>query len=249
MKFELFPVLSLMEKIYHLPIGQDRFRAYLKMLNGGNKDILAAPVGAYNPMAKEVVLHKLLKMKELGAEDVASNVLLAINDKLEGSEKVIKVGLNLVDDLGGSWSNKFQTKFESIFKFNGVFNYDFCTPYFWMSEEITENLIRKRTMAYAWRTVFWLQNGKPQTLADHLNQEVFVSEKFEEEKVEISEELEKLKLFFDKNKQSTDLDLIFNFFFGDRASVEFGYATFGVGELTGFDLARFVLSNSSSIVY
>ena len=238
MKFQIIPVFSLMEKLYRMPISQDRFRAYIQVLNGGNKDKLALPVGGYNPMAKHAVLDKLLKMKALGAEEIAEKALLEINQKLEPFPKTIQVGLNLVDDIGGMWSNKYQTIFDSIFKFNGVFNYDFCTPYFWMTEEITEALIRERTKAYAWRTVFWLQIGKPKTLADHLSQEIFVCENLKIEKTKTSSELEQLQQFFEAHKTSDDFSLIFNFFFGDEASLQMNYPTFGIGQVNGFDLAK-----------
>jgi len=241
MKFQLTPVLSLMEEIYRMPIGQERFRAYINILNGGDKDKLAVPIGGYNPMAKEVVLERLLKMKKLGAEEIAKKALFEINKKFETSEKVIKVGLNLVDNLGGAWSSFFQTKYESIFKFNGVFNYDFCAPYFWMSEEITEELIQKRTQAYAWRTVFWLQNGRPKTLEDHLNQEVLVFKNLPKIERNTAHELEQLNQLFQKNKVATDDRLIFNFFFGDKASSDLDYPTYGVDSVTGFDLAKAIV--------
>ncbi len=241
MKFQLMPVLSLMEEIYRMPFSQERFQTYIRLLNGGDKNRLAVPVGGYNPMAKESVLNKLLEMKNLNAEQIVEEVLFEINNKLEESEKVMRVGLNLVDDFGGSWSNKYQTSFESIFQFNGVFNYDFCAPYFWMSEEITADLIRERTMAYTWRTVFWLKNGRPETLEEHLNQEIFVLKKLPKIETTTSLELEKLNQLFIKNKYSTDRDLIFNFFYGDKASESFGYVAYGVGACTGFDLARFLI--------
>ena len=232
-----------MEEIYRIPIGQERFRAYINILNGGDKGKLAVPIGGYNPMAKEVVLERLLKMKNLGAEEIAEEALFEINKKLENSEKVIKVGLNLVDDLGGAWSNFYQTKYESIFKFNGVFNYDFCAPYFWMSEEITEELIRERTKAYVWRTVFWLYYAKPTNLISHLNQEIFVCVNMESAEDEIPTEIEHLKLYYQIHEQSTDFSRIFNFFYGDEASTSINHPTFGIGEKNGFDLAKSIAVN------
>lgn len=238
MKFQLIPVLSDIEKLYRMPIGPDRFKAYIQILNGGDKNKLAMPVGGYNPMAKQSVLDKLLKIKALGAESFVEKALLEINEKLKPSKKLIRVGLNLADDIGGSWSNKFQTSFDSIFKFNGVFNYDFCAPYLWMTEEITEELIYERTKAYAWRTVFWVQNGKPKTLEDHLNQEIFVCENLQGKKVENSDKLKPLQQFYEAHKNADDYSLLFNFFYGDEASKDLNFPTFGIGKITGFDLAK-----------
>jgi len=148
-----------------------------------------------------------------------------------------------VDDLGGSWSNIFQTKHESIFKFNGVFNYDFCTPYFWMSEEITENLIRERTKAYAWRTVCWLYYGTPTNLISHLNQEIFVCVNMEATEDQIPSEIEDLKLYYQRHEQSTDFSRIFNFFYGDEASIQNSFPTYGIEKKTGFDLAKSIAAN------
>ncbi len=119
-------------------------------------------------------------------------------------------------------------------------------PFFFFCENVviatglagTANLVRERTMEYVWRTVFWFQNGRPKTLEGHLNQEVFVSKKSSREATITSLELEKLHQFYQKNKNSSDSNLIFNFFYGDKASLDLSYPTFGVEEITGFDLAK-----------
>lgn len=221
-------------------MGSDRFQTYIEFLNGGNKDQLALPIGGYNPMAKSEVLEKVELLISLDAEEIIKDICLEVNKQMGPSSNIFKIGLNLVDDIGGAWSNKFQTSFENIFRFNGVYNYNFCAPHFWMSEEITKELIKERTIESIWRTVYWFENNNPLTLEEHINQEAFVSKKTNSSRRGhlISKDLEKLNEKFQKSKSSTDKDLIFNFFYGDEASKELSYPYFGIGKVTGFDLAK-----------
>ena len=240
MIFELVPIIDTMEDLYRMPLSPARFQAYLKLLQGDTKDDMILPVGAYNPMAKAHVVQKLLELKQLDAERLMREALQELNSNIERStNEIIKVVLNLADDLKGGWTNRYTTDYDSKFKINALVSRNFCAPHFWSGESYTPALIHERTISYARRTLYWKKHGKPNTLEDHLKQEVFALQ-HETGKGKIFDEvlLQRMERFYQKNKYTEDYSLIFNFFYGDDASKELGYTTFGIQKMNGFQYAK-----------
>ena len=225
MKFELLPIVDTMVGLYQKPLNPQRFQAYLGLLEGGEKGEMKMPIVGFNPMAKDHVLDKLLAMKALNAEGIMQEAISAVNEKASklASNRVIKVAFNLADDLAGGWTNRFTTDFDSKFKINALISRNFCTPFFWTSEEITEQLIKTRTAEYAYRTIYWLENPKPTTLGDHVKQELFVAKNTNP----ASSGFDTTAAWYENNAYSEDYNLIFNFFYGDAASRILGFRTFG----------------------
>ncbi|MDQ3110027.1 MAG: hypothetical protein M3R17_09045 [Bacteroidota bacterium] len=85
-----------------------------------------------------------------------------------------KVAINVSDDLKGGWTNRFTSDYDSKFRINALVKRKFCTPLFWASEAYSEELIRRRTLHYCYRSIYWLQNPKPETLQEHIEMEKFV---------------------------------------------------------------------------
>lgn len=247
MQFEIIPILSLMEELYEKPRSPERFQDYIAKLQGGTKGDMVLPIGGFNPMAKAHVVEKIGELQALEAEDLISETLAEVNAKQNDKEAItIKVVLNLADDLKGGWTNHYTTDFDSKFSINALVVRNFCTPYFWTSEEYAADLIVKRTLEYVYRTIYWKQNPKPQTLADHFAQEVFVQQQIESTEAGLNKngfgEIEELYQVF---KDSDDYSLLFNFFYGDAASVSLAYPLFGIIENTGFEYAKFIAEKRS----
>ena len=249
MNFHLTPILKQMEQLYHLPRNRKRFETYLLMLQGETKDEMVLPIAGYNPMGKELALEKVQALITLGAEDIAQQEINRINNaRLTKEERIIQVVINLTDDVEGSWSSRYTTDYTSKFDLNALVKRDFCTPYFWTSETYTEKKIAQRIRAYLYRTLYAIDNGKPKTLKQHLDQESFVYRKLEKErneqldreKVQIDQEFEVIDSFFQEHADSEDYSLIFNFFYGDKASQSLGYASYGRKEFDGFTYAQFL---------
>ncbi|QOI98528.1 MAG: hypothetical protein HRU69_13980 [Flammeovirgaceae bacterium] len=197
-------------------------------------------------MAKEHILQKLMELKELKAEQVIQDTLKSINIILkEGQDqRTFKVVLNLADDLKGGWTNSYTTDYDSKFKINALVTRAFCTPFFWTSESYSEQLIRRRTLEYAFRTIYWLTNPKPKTLKDHIEQEMYVAKmsKIDSDNLD-SNEFELLDNFFSKYQESEDYGIVFNFLYGDNASKSLEFSTHGVtGKANGFDYAKVIHS-------
>lgn len=242
MTFKLTPVIDLMLELYEKPISPDRFKAYIAKLQGNTKGDLVLPISGFNPMAKEHVIAKLKELKSLKTESLISNTLTELNKELSeiSTDKTFSVLLNVADDLKGGWTNHYTTDFDSKFKLNALVERNFCTPYFWTSEAYTEELIIQRTKEYAYRTVFWLQNGKIKTLKDYVEQEKCVAHKTNKPKIDYeADEYEKLYKYYIKNQNEDDYNIIFNFMYGDEVCNSLAYPTFGLkSELNGFDFAN-----------
>ena len=229
MKFKLVSILDKMEAFYKLPRTRERFEKYLLMLQGDTKDDMILPIAGYNPMAKEDVLLKLQELQNINAEQIVRKELQNINDTIKNkSSREIEVVLNLSDDIGGAWSNFYATNYSSKFELNALIKRNFCTPYFWTSESYSEKMIAQRAREYIFRTMFWLKNDKPKLLEDFFNQEVFVqSHSNNSNQKTVIQDFKKIEKFYSEHLKSDDYSLIFNFFYGDKASESLGYSTYG----------------------
>lgn len=227
--------------LYEKPRTVERFQAYLDTLQGGKKDNLAMPISGFNPMAKEHLLDKLKELKSLAAEQVIEETLNELNDNhfSKNSDRNFKVAINLSDDLKGGWTNRFTSDYDSKFKINGLFSRNFCTPIFWSSESFTKDIIKERALAYIFRTVYWLSKPKPKTLKEHLAQEIFVASQTKNKNKFQKTNFEALEKFYKDNENTDNYHLIFNFFYGDKASASLGFPTYGIIEnITGFDYSK-----------
>jgi len=246
MNFEILPTLDIMKELYSQPLTGQRFKDYLRELQGGTRGELVLPIAGFNPMAKGHILKKIKELEVLNAEQVMEEVAQKLNATLNSTEnRTIKIALNLADDLKGAWTNRHSTDFDSKFKINAFVERGFCTPYFWTSEEYTTDLIKERVQNYLNRTIFWMKNGRTKTLEDHLNQEVFVMKSSERKASQLStQEIENIHTFYLNHKDTDDYSMIFNFFYRDDVSESLGYQSYGIGDVNGFEYAEYLNTQS-----
>ena len=227
MIFQAVPILDKMLELYKMPLSRERFNNYISMLQGNSKGDLELPISGYNPMAKEHINQKIVELQELNAEEIVKNTLDDINQsKPSNTGKIIKVVINIADDLKGGWTNHYTTDFDSKFKLNALVERNFCTPYFWSSENYSEELIIARTKEYAFRTVYWKNNPKLETLKDYVNQERFVQSNVNQRIENSSDDFLVLKMYFDEYQNSDDYNRIFNFFYGDAICEKLNYVLY-----------------------
>jgi hypothetical protein len=227
-QFELLPTIDIMVHLYEQPRDAARFQAYLKLLQGDKKSDLTLPISGFNPMAKPHLLEKLSELKAIQAETIIEKTLFDLNQRVKLVKKslVFKVALNVLDDWKGGWTNRFTSDYDSKFKINALVKRQFCTPIFWSSEPYSEVLVRQRTLESAFRTIYWLQNPKPITLKDHVEQEKWVAHQSNLLFYQKSEPRFAKPDLFIKHWESDSYHLIFNFLYGDEASESLGLPIF-----------------------
>ncbi|NAS10569.1 hypothetical protein [Poritiphilus flavus] len=243
MRFELIPLLERMQQFYQLPRNSQRFSTYLDMLLGESREDVVLPIAAFNPLGKELVMEKLKQLINMRAEELMQEVISEVNASIGSSDKrTISVGLNLLDDIGGAWSERFTTDYSSKFDFGSLHKRNFCLPSFWTSETLSAEMIGPRTKEYLFRTLYWLEHGKPQSLRDHMDQEVFVYSNTRKGRVRQLDDdfLADTEVFYEQHADSTDHNLIFNFFYGDAACEVLHQKTRGISEQAGFRYADYL---------
>jgi len=241
LQFTLHSILPKMQALYELPRTRERFEAYLLMLEGKQKTDMILPIAGYNPMGADHILSKINKLQNLNAEQIIREELEEINTKINSKkDRTIQVVLNLADDIGGAWTDCYTTDFSSKFDILSLVKRNFCTPYFWTDETYTKQLITQRTREYVYRTLYVIKKGKPTTLKDHVEQEVYV-QIHSNDIFQISENnFSEIKKHYTQYADSEEYNLIFNFFYGDEASESLAYKTYGVGKNAGWDYAEFI---------
>ncbi len=247
MTFEILPTIDIMLNLYQLPRTQERFQAYIKLLQGNTKNDLLIPISGYNPMAKEPLIAKLNELKKMDAESIIVDTLKELNSGLvkDPAYQTCKVALNLCDDVDGGWTNRFTTDYDSKFKINGLLHKNFCTPIFWASEQYTPVLIKERTMEYVYRTLYRETHSTPISLQQHVAQEIFVYQKMNIPFTIPEPDFDLLDKFYADKKDHTAHDLLFNFFYGNTAAASLGHSIFDIKtSFTGFDYCKAVVALS-----
>lgn len=238
---EPLSILQPMLELYQLPRSRARFEKYLDMLQGPNKDDMVMPIGYFNPMANKAGVEQLQQLIDHKAEELISKAwddLSISHIHHEHPSTTIGVAINLVDDVEGAWSERHPTDYKSKFEFGAHLKRQFCTPIFFTSESLDEQLIIKRIQGYLCRTVYWLEHSAPLTLGKMVDQEIFVASFVRAYQEGLSDiEAEFVDRFFKDHAGTSSSDILFNFFYGDQASSQLNYKTFGLPEKAGFRYA------------
>ena len=243
MTFTILPTIDIMSALYRKPRNIERFKKYIQILEGGTKGDLAMPIGGFNPMGKDHVLHRLTELKELDAEGIINHKLNGLNKEFseQFGDAVFKVALSLSDDLMGGWTNRYTSDYDGKFKLNAMVSRGFCIITFWTGELFDTQLIKERTIEACYRTMHWLEKPKPKTLEEHIAQEKFAASKIKYHNEDLPENFEALDGYYKQNKDTEDYHVIFNFLYGDNASIELGFPAFGItDDMAGFKYARAV---------
>jgi hypothetical protein len=238
MPFAMLPVLAAMQKLYALPRTPVRFQAYLRLLQGNTTADLAVPVQHFNPMAKEALVARLAELQALGAEALAAAVLPGLNATAPPGEPLVQVALNLADDAHGGWTNRYTTDFANKFDLGAPLKRGFCTPILWASEAFSAALVRRRTMAQAWRCRYRLAHPRPHTLAEYLAQEVEVARQLGPLALPAPAGLQAAQAAYAAHAAATDMPTLLAFFYGDEAARQLGHPPLGgLGPGAGYALA------------
>lgn len=228
MNFELFPILDQLLPIYDITRGQERFAKYLALLQGVSKSDMERPIAGFNPMGKPEYIEKIRALKQLNVEQIIEEVCVELNRlaKGESSDQQFRVAFNLLDDVQGSWSNRFTADYDNRFKLNPLVTRAFCLAIFWASETPSEDQIYHRIFEAGLRSWYFATHHRPTTLRDHIEQEAWVA-KMNPTQLKVTQ-VEKMTELFGQLQSSETFPEIFAFLYGDDAARTLGHRPIGV---------------------
>lgn len=203
-----------------MPKSMERFNAFISELRGNKKDDIVLPIGGFNPMAGPE-LHELLKqlIKER-VEEYVTELLLEWNANQSDKAETLQVAINLIDDEGGLWSQRYLTEFENKFSNQAMLRRKIIVMNLYRSEENTKELIKRRLEETIYRNAYQLKEGMPKLLNEHVAQERHVQKQFIDKR-EIGV-MESDTAFLKKHGTSNLYHVIFCFFYGREVCEELG---------------------------
>ncbi len=238
--FTLEPLLVLMRDYHRLPFTAERFEMYLKLAAGDAQraaDISKPPLVYMNPMGKEHVLKALEGWIALEAEDLVRATLIEATRRLELDLPPLKVGLVIVDDLKGGWTNRHFNDAGFRFKLEGIRKTGWIPIPLWSSEIPNLESLRLEVLENCARVANFWERGEPTTLMAMMRQEGYVA-KFAGRVPGLSaDDLEYtravLEPLLDNQHQPTQMAALY----GDAVALELGYPPLGLSPRAGFELA------------
>jgi hypothetical protein len=232
---EWMPLLRVQRDLLDLPRGPERFREYLKVVQGvaGREGL---PLSAFNPMSKPHVAQLLDELLAMDAEAVGAEAMREAQTQLAGVRRVdeARVGLVMADDAKGGWTNRWLFEAKQLFESKYELEHGLAIALLWSSEPADAALVRAKVMAALWRRAWMLRNGLPRTLGQRMLQEGLAA-KFAGSAVRNVTEAEQTIL-----REHLDTDhfpTIMACLYGDAAAIECGYDPLGLPERAGLRFA------------
>ncbi|HEY8597209.1 MAG TPA: hypothetical protein VIL85_02195 [Thermomicrobiales bacterium] len=236
MALELLPLLKVQRAVLDTPPGPGRFQRYLAAMLDKDGD-MALPLAAFNPMSKPHVTALLDSLLAMGAEGEAQSALAEAARRLGPDTPQLRVGLVVVDDARGGWTNRFLTDADHRFGGATYAKRGFATGYLWTGDETTRAMIRAEILATIYRHCYKARNGLPQTLREMLTLEGLtftfsgVTTPLDEGAALRTRSI--ITPLLDEAAQPTVIACLY----GDEAAISVGYPPLGVPAWGGFALA------------
>ena len=239
MNIEFVPLLQIQRDHYSIPKGPERFRAYLgAMVNSDGTDVRLPPLVAMNPMGKDHVPALLDALLVMDAEATAAQASVDAVSRCANIPGDFKLGVVVVDDLMGGWTNRYFSEFFHRFEGPSAYKRGWMSAWIWSSETPTLQAIREEVMGVVFRMAYVIEHGAALTLADMLAQEGYVMAMAgcSEPSLEASD-LDYTREVLQPHLEATDLPTLIPCLFGDRAAHALGYPPQGLSHRAGLALA------------
>jgi len=241
MKFELVPTLEKLRDLYRIPLGPERFKAYIDTVVGDAQrslELHLAPLVQANPMAKAHALECLERWIELDVEELAREVLEEAPTQLESHfpDRTVKVGFTLLDDLKGGWTNRALNDAARFKTGLDLERPGWLSLRLWTSESPALEGVRPLVLESVYRAEFVLQHGDPRTLSEMMRQEGLAAA-FAGRTLELNrDELEYSRAVLAPYLESAEQPTTFAGMYGDGAARELGYPPLGLSAGAGFQV-------------
>jgi hypothetical protein len=234
------PLLEKLLGLYQIPIGPQRFEAYIQLTIGEattSQDVLLPPLVVVNPMAKAHALEHVQTLLELGAEKVAARTLEEVQSQLD-IQNHFKVSLTLLDDLKGGWTNRYLNEAADYFHpAEKLKKSNWLGIPCWTGDTPSLKTIVQSVKSYVFRAVYALEHGDPKTLQEVLKQEGLAMQFAETEQWLEPDDLAYSLEVITPHLTSQHYPTQFACLFGDEAAKAVGYPAMGLSSRAGFALA------------
>ena len=239
MNLEFVLLLQLQRDLYDVPRGEERFQTYIQTItNADASDIELPPLAAMNPMGKEHVPEMLDTLLALDADEIASDVVTEVSQKLLNQPGEFKIGLVVADDLLGGWTNRYTTEFNTRFNNQAILKRGWLSCTLWTSETPSVQIVREEVLTTVYRAAYIQNHGFPKTLEDMLNQEGYAMAMSDCTEPSLkADDLVYTKEVITPHLTTQEQPIIIPCLFGDKAAESLGYKPQGLSERAGFALA------------
>jgi len=165
------PLLGVQRKIYGVPPGPDRFRAYLRAMLDPSTLELELPLVAMNPMAGEHAVERLDALLELDADRVGASAVTDAAPALGDAPAAYRVALVLADDVRGAWTNRAAAELAHRRGEAALAKRGWLTGVLWASERPSASAVREEILTTVHRAAYIGRRGPARTLRQLLIQE------------------------------------------------------------------------------
>ncbi len=260
MELEYVPLLGKQLELQKMPRDMVRFEQYLGTLTALDQHAQAIveypPLGIANPMAHEHVTAQLDELYSLHADEIGAAASAEAAASLAEFPGLVKLGLIVVDDLRGGWTNRFDYEYRLRFGMADTpFEFDpesrtgfrlprwlkdyWLTSVLWSSEHVSSESIRQAIRQTIYRFAYVLAHGPARTLRQRLSQEGWVLDRSDSagptlEANDLAYTREVLLPFLDASDKRTAIECLF----GDDAARSLGFTPRGLSPWAGIALAR-----------
>lgn len=245
MKIELEPLLGGQREIYDLPLGRDRFLQYIDVMTAGTRE-MALPLTLMNPMGKPHVAAFLDSLIELRAEEIAADAVGEALERLAGVAGAVelRLGLVVVDDAGGGWTNRYTTEMAHRFGRSGELKRGWIVGLLWTSEAPSADSVRSEVLSSIYRAVHRLRHGDPEGLRGRLLQEGRAAAFGSSDARPPEPALERARAELEAHLDSASFPIQFACLYGDEIAESLGYRALGLPPHAGYRLAAEDARNS-----
>lgn len=239
MRIEFVPLLQLARELHDLPRGMERFQTYLATITGGaDDDVALPPLISMNPMGREHVAARLDEWIAMGAEDVARTATIEAAQELADVPADLKLGLVIVDDLRGGWTNRYFSEFNFRFGTANSIKRAWIAVPLWVSEAPSRAAIRAAVRAAIYRAAYVLRHHQAQRLGQMLAQEGLTAIFAEPYAPPLTdEELAYVREVIRPHLEATEWSVVFPCLYGDPVASALGYEQLGLPDRAGFAVA------------
>lgn len=239
MRLEFAPLLGIQRELYRIPIGKERFQAYLRaMLNEGRDGVRLPPLVALNPMARGHVGELIEALFDLDAEGVASQAASEASAGLSDVTAAFSIGLVVVDDVGGGWTNRCACEYAWTVGNPASLQPGWLTAVLWSSEPASTRAVRESVQVPVYRAAYALRHGRARTLRDCMAQEGYAlagagcaSPSLDADDLDYTSQL--LEPHLDEADPRTVMECLY----GDEAGRTLGFTPRGLSPRAGLALA------------